>query len=100
MRRPNNLPMQPTPLVGRGDLLAAGHEMLVQPDVRLLTMVGPGGVGKTRLGLQLAANASDEFPDGVYFVALGAVRHPELVASTMAHTLGVLEQVACRPAIC
>ena len=70
--RPNNLPVQPTPLVGRGDLVAAAHEMLVQPDVRLLTMVGPGGVGKSRLGLQLAADASDDFPDGVYFVALAA----------------------------
>ena len=89
--RPHNLPVQPTPLVGRGDLVAAAHEMLVQPDVRLLTMVGPGGVGKSRLGLQLAGDASDDFPDGVYFVALAAVRHPELVASTIAHTLGVLE---------
>ena len=89
--RPNNLPVQPTPLLGRDDVLGAAREMLLQNDARLLTMVGPGGVGKTRLGLQLAAEVSDDFPDGVYFVALAPVRSPALVLSTIAHTLGVRE---------
>lgn len=89
--RPNNLPVQPTPLLGRADVLAAAREMLAQGDARLLTMIGPGGIGKTRLGLQLAAEASDDFPDGIYFVALAPVRSPELVLSTIAHTLGLLE---------
>jgi predicted ATPase len=80
-----------TPLLGRDDVLTAARGLLGQADVRLLTMVGPGGTGKTRVGLQLAADVSDEYPDGVYFVALAPVRNPELVPSTIAHTLGVLE---------
>jgi class 3 adenylate cyclase len=98
--RPNNLPIQPTPLLGRGDLLAAANEMLAQPDVRLLTMVGPGGVGKSRLGLQLAADASDDFPDGVYFVALAAVRIPSWWRRPSRTRSACSSMVACRPTIC
>ena len=60
-------------------------------EVRLLTLTGPGGTGKTRLGLQAAANLLEEFSDGVFFVALATISEPELVASTIARTLGVKE---------
>ena len=60
-------------------------------EVRLLTLTGPGGTGKTRLGLQVAADLLDEFSDGVFFVALASITEPELVASTIARALGVKE---------
>jgi predicted ATPase len=59
--------------------------------VRLVTLTGPGGTGKTRLGLQVAAELLDEFADGVYFVNLAPISDPELVISTIAQTLGVPE---------
>jgi predicted ATPase len=61
------------------------------PAVRLLTLTGPGGTGKTRLGLQAAAELTDEFEDGVFFVALAAIVDPEMVAPTIARTLGLTE---------
>jgi ATP-dependent Clp protease ATP-binding subunit ClpA len=62
----NNLPLQPTPLVGREREVEAVCERLRSPDVRLLTLVGPGGTGKTRVGLQAAAELLEDFPDGVF----------------------------------
>lgn len=85
--RPNNLPTQLTTFVGRETELAEARELL--GTTRLLTLTGPGGTGKTRLSLQLAAAAADDFPDGVWFVALDAVRDPTLVVPTIARTLGV-----------
>jgi predicted ATPase/class 3 adenylate cyclase len=84
--RPNNLPTQLTTFVGRERELGEAQEALAR--TRLLTMTGPGGTGKTRLSLQLAAAAADGFPDGVWFVALEPVRDPELVAPTIARVLG------------
>jgi predicted ATPase/class 3 adenylate cyclase len=84
--RPNNLPTQLTTFVGRERELAEVLDALAR--TRLLTMTGPGGTGKTRLSLQVAAAAADEFPDGVWFVALEPVRDPELVAPTIARVLG------------
>jgi len=89
--RRNNLPTQPTPLIGRERELDDVLALVRSPDVRLLTLIGPGGTGKTRLGLQAAAELTDEFEDGVFFVALAAVTDPRLVAPTIRRTLGLTE---------
>src|SRR3954471_14595105 len=81
--RPNNLPAQATPLVGREQEIAAARARLLRPEVRLLTLTGPGGTGKTRLGLQVAAELLDEFDDGVYFVPLAVIAEPGLLASAI-----------------
>jgi predicted ATPase len=93
--RPNNLPTQLTSFVGRERELAEGGELLAAN--RLVTMTGPGGTGKTRLSLQVAANAADRYPDGVFFVPLETVREPNLVASRIASTIGLAE-TGTRPA--
>src|SRR4029079_765601 len=72
--RPNNLPPHLTTFVGREAELGEVTDLLAT--THLLTLTGPGGTGKTRLGLQLAARASDDFPDGVFFVPLEPVRGP------------------------
>jgi predicted ATPase/class 3 adenylate cyclase/DNA-binding CsgD family transcriptional regulator len=88
---PHNLPVQPTPLIGREREVAAVQQLLLRADVRLLTLTGPGGSGKTRLGLQVAAELSDHFTDGIYFVNLAPISDAELVVPIMAQTLGVKE---------
>src|SRR5829696_6514211 len=88
---PNNLPLQSTPLVGREREVREVAERVRSEEVRLLTLTGPGGTGKTRLGLQAAADVLEEFSDGVFFVALATITEPELVASTIARALGVKE---------
>ncbi len=75
--RPHNLPQQATEFLGRADELAAIQVMLDSPGTRLLTIAGPGGAGKTRLGLQVAAEQVDRFKDGVFFVDLSAEREPD-----------------------
>ena len=89
--RPNNLPLQPTPFLGRERELAAVGTLLRTPSMRLLTVTGPGGTGKTRLALQAAADALDHFADGVWFVNLAPIGDPALVVSTIAQVLGVQE---------
>src|SRR5918911_2083160 len=89
--RLNNLPIQPTPLLGREREVAEIADLLRREDVRLLTLTGTGGTGKTRLALQSAAELIDEFEDGVFFVALTPVSDPHLVASTLAGALSVSE---------
>jgi predicted ATPase/serine/threonine protein kinase len=89
--RPSNLPVQRTTFVGRDKEVAAAKELLLRRDVRLVTVTGPGGIGKTRLGLQVAGDIVDHFPGGVYFVPLAAVSDPRLITSVIAQTLGVRE---------
>src|SRR5215467_11263619 len=88
---PNNLPIQPTSLIGREKEVALVQDLLRREDVRLLTLTGPGGIGKTRLGLQVAAEVSERFVDGVYFVNLAPLSDPALVIPTIAQTLELKE---------
>jgi predicted ATPase len=89
----DNLPKQPNSLVGR----AAAVEQLVQvlrlEDVRLVTLMGPAGVGKTRLGLAVAGELPNEFAHGVFLVALAPISDPALVLPAIAHTLGLRESL-------
>ena len=89
--RPTNLPVQATPLIGRRHELAELTALLGAEAVRLVTLTGPGGTGKTRLALHAAANLIDEFEDGVFFVELAAIATAELVPTTVAQTLGLRE---------
>ncbi len=87
--RPNNLPRQPTPFLGREQLVVDLTALLRREDVQLLTLTGPGGTGKTRLALQVAAEVLDAFPDGVFFVDLAALTDSALIASAIAGAVGV-----------
>jgi predicted ATPase/class 3 adenylate cyclase len=85
---PNNLPVQLTSFVGRQREVAEASGLLLD-GARLLTLTGPGGTGKTRLSLQVAAEVSDRFADGVFFVPLAPVTDPDLVASAIAQALQI-----------
>jgi predicted ATPase/class 3 adenylate cyclase len=89
--RPHNLPAQLTPLIGRTQEVAAVCARMRRDDVRLLTLTGSGGAGKTRLALQVAAELLEDFVDGACFVDLVPISDPALVASTIAQPLGVPE---------
>jgi predicted ATPase/serine/threonine protein kinase/DNA-binding CsgD family transcriptional regulator len=88
---PNNLPVQHTPFIGREQEVAAVCDLLHREDTRLLTLTGPGGAGKTRLALQSAAELSETFIDGVFFVNLAPISDPALVVLTTAETLSIRE---------
>ncbi|MDQ2915276.1 MAG: AAA family ATPase [Chloroflexota bacterium] len=81
------LPVQPTTFIGRAREIAEGQRLL--EGARLVTLTGPGGTGKTRLSLRIAEESAHEFGDGTYFVPLAPISDPDLVPSTIAHTLGV-----------
>ncbi len=89
--RPHNLPAQLTSLIGREHERQAVCTLLRRLEVRLVTLTGPGGVGKTRLGLQVATDLLDDFVDGVCFVPLAASSDSDLVAATIARALGIKE---------
>jgi predicted ATPase len=91
---PNNLPVQPTPFIGREKEVAAVAALLRREGVHLVTLTGPGGTGKTRLGLQVAAELSDRFADGVFLVNLAPLSDPELVIPA---ALQVAELLAACP---
>ena len=86
--RPNNLPSQAHPLLGRRTELAEVSEMIVTSPARLVTLTGPGGTGKTRLALQVAAETIEAFDDGVFFVDLSELRSAEAVFETSVRVLG------------
>ncbi len=89
-RTPNNLPLALTTFVGRERELAAVGELLAKS--RLVTVLGMGGLGKSRLSLEAAANAIDDFPDGVWLVELAALKDPGRVSEAVASVLGIKEQ--------
>ncbi|MEP7223909.1 MAG: adenylate/guanylate cyclase domain-containing protein [Actinomycetota bacterium] len=99
-----NLPIPATPFLGRERELAEVVQLFGGEDVRLLTLTGPGGTGKTRLALQVAAEMSDRFPDGVWWVPLAPLRDPKLVLGQAAQVVGsktgITEHIADRRMLC
>jgi predicted ATPase len=88
---PNNLPASTNTFIGRDELTVNVCELLASDEVRLVTLVGPGGTGKTRLSIQLGSELLPQFDDGVFFVPLASVTDPELVPSAISNTLGIKE---------
>lgn len=97
LRAPRNLPVASTPFIGREQELAELGELLADPDCRLLTLVGPGGIGKTRLALELATRQVGIFADGVYFVSIAAVDSVDLLVPVIADALQFVFQVRQDP---
>jgi predicted ATPase/DNA-binding XRE family transcriptional regulator len=94
---PINVPLPPTRLIGREQERSRVLALLQRTDIRLLTITGAGGVGKTRLGLQLAHDLSTHFTDGVVFVALAPVLDAALVPTVIAQALGLREEAGTSP---
>jgi len=89
--QPHNLPLQRTVFIGREQEVAAVKDLLLRSDVRLITLTGPGGIGKTRLALKAAGDVAAHFPGGMGFVPLAAVRDAALVPAAIAQALGMKE---------
>jgi predicted ATPase/DNA-binding XRE family transcriptional regulator len=90
----NNLPVLPTPLIGRSHDLKELNRLLHDPDCRLLTLVGPGGIGKTRLGIEAASTMQAKFEDGIYFVPLAPVNSSRFIIPVIADSVGFSFQSA------
>ena len=89
--RPTNIPVQRTRFVGREKEVAAAKELLLRQDVRLVTVTGPGGIGKTRLAVEVASGLVERFPGGIHFVPLSPLSDPGLITSVIVQTLGIGE---------
>ena len=89
--RPGNLPLQRTGFVGREKEVVAAKELLLGQDVRLVTVTGPGGIGKSRFAVQVAGGLVERFPGGTHFVPLSSLSDPGLIASVIVQTLGIRE---------
>ncbi len=89
--RPTNIPLQRTGFVGREKEVAGARELLLRPDVRLVTVTGPGGIGKTRLAVEVASGLAESFPSGIHFVPLSRLSDPGLIASEIVQTLEIRE---------
>ncbi|MCC6613274.1 MAG: tetratricopeptide repeat protein [Anaerolineae bacterium] len=85
----HNLPSQPTQFVGRAPELAEIAALLDDPACRLVTLLGPGGIGKTRLALETATTHLETYPDGVFFVALQSISSPDHIVSTIGEAMGL-----------
>jgi len=88
---PSNFPVPRTGFVGRERETTAMKELLLRQDVRLVTVTGPGGIGKTRLAVEVASGLIEWFPGGIYFVSLSPLSDPSLIASAIVQTLGIRE---------
>src|SRR5436305_2912470 len=89
--RPTNLPAQRTGFVGREKEVAAAKDLMLRPEVRLMTVTGPGWIGKTRLAVQVAGELLERFSGGTYFVPLSPINDPRLIASAIVQALGIRE---------
>jgi predicted ATPase/DNA-binding CsgD family transcriptional regulator len=94
----HNLPIPPTPLIGRQNEVVTASNLLLREDVRLLTLTGPPGIGKTRLAIEIATRLLTYFADGVYFINLAPITEAHLILPTVAHALD-LRQVTERPLV-